>query len=116
MRRGAVLITVLYADRPELLQDNLPGRPPTGGGLRRPGGHQRLWDDFAPELAEAAALIRKSYRSGDCHQLKPRSKAGKDAAIRSRGGQIRTADLLVPNQAPYRWATPRRLARNDRPR
>ena len=24
-----------------------------------------------------------------------------------RGGQIRTADLLVPNQAPCRWATPR---------
>jgi hypothetical protein len=24
-----------------------------------------------------------------------------------RGGQDRTADLLVPNQAPYRWATPR---------
>ena len=26
-----------------------------------------------------------------------------------RGGQIRTADLLVPNQAPCRWATPREL-------
>ena len=25
-----------------------------------------------------------------------------------RGGQDRTADLLVPNQAPYRWATPRK--------
>ena len=24
-----------------------------------------------------------------------------------RGGQNRTADLLVPNQAPCRWATPR---------
>ena len=24
-----------------------------------------------------------------------------------RGGQIRTADLLVPNQAPCLWATPR---------
>ncbi len=28
-----------------------------------------------------------------------------------RGGQNRTADLLVPNQAPYRWATPRSLSR-----
>ena len=28
-----------------------------------------------------------------------------------RGGQTRTADLLVPNQAPYRWATPRGLVR-----
>ena len=27
--------------------------------------------------------------------------------ISGRGGQIRTADLLVPNQAPCHWATPR---------
>ena len=27
--------------------------------------------------------------------------------VNGRGGQIRTADLLVPNQAPCLWATPR---------
>ena len=33
-----------------------------------------------------------------------------------RGGQDRTADLLVPNQAPYRWATPRTIAAFARPK
>ena len=36
----------------------------------------------------------------------PIDSVGLQYAI-GRGGQIRTADLLVPNQAPCRWATPR---------
>ena len=31
-------------------------------------------------------------------------------SVDGRGGQVRTADLLVPNQARYRCATPRRLS------
>ena len=54
-------------------------------------------------------LFRVFLRKSDKLRLerqKPYSFS-RNKALKCRGREIRTPDLLLPKQAPYRWATPR---------
>ena len=70
-------------------------------------------DDMRPVPSAAfARVIHKLFDltcgSGKDNLACPIDSVGLQFVI-GRGGQIRTADLLVPNQAPCRWATPRSM-------
>lgn len=84
-----------------------------GGRLTAAGYERSIVDDDTVHRraldARQMEVIGESLLIGAGRLALPALPSHRDALPlgKYRGGQIRTADSLVPNQVPYRWATPR---------